>query len=90
MADDVVDALVKQLLAAVPGLPADKAFAAAAKIREDFGGAEHYVKKAPAMGKAFGLGTALAAGVPLSQAYELVGVSPRYGRKLLGRRWRVR
>ena len=90
MPDDIVDALLKQLLAAAPGFPADRAQAAAAKIRQDWGGAKHYVKKAPAEGKAFGLGTALAAGVPLTQAFADVGVSASRGYELLKRRWRCR
>lgn len=89
MADDVIDALVKQLLAAVPGLPHDQAHAAAARIRQDWGGSTHYVKKAPATGKAFGLGTALAAGVPLTQAFADAGVSRATGYRYLKRRWRV-
>lgn len=48
MPDDVIDALVKQILAAAPGLSAEVARASAAKIRSDFGGARHYVKTAAA------------------------------------------
>ncbi len=90
MPDDVVDALVRQLLAAAPGLPEARVREIAIAIRKDFGGAKHYVKKAPAEGKALGLGAALAAGVPLREAFEEVGVSRRQGYRVLARRWSVR
>jgi hypothetical protein len=57
-------------------------------LRRDFGGEKHYVKKAPAEGKAFRLGSALAAGAALHQAFADVGVSRRQGYYLLKRRWR--
>lgn len=87
---DIVDEIFAQLRAAIPDLPDTALQGAAQRIRQDWGGARAYVKKAPAEGKAFRLGTALAAGVPLTQAYELVGVTPQHGRRLLGRRWRIR
>ena len=86
---DIVDEIFAQLRAAIPDLPDTALQGAALRIRQDWGGARAYVKKAPAEGKALRLGTALAAGVPLTRAYELVGVSAQYGRVLLKRRWRI-
>lgn len=90
MAKDVIEDLVARLLAAAPDLPVERVTAIAVEIRRDWGGGKHYVKKAPTLGKAFGLGTALAAGVPLSQAFAEVGVSARHGLRLAARRWRDR
>lgn len=87
---DIVDEIFAQLRAAIPDLPDATLQGAALRIRQDWGGARAYVKKAPAEGKAFRLGTALAVGVPLAQAYELVGIGERYGRDLLKRRWKIR
>lgn len=86
---DIVDEIFAQLRAAIPDLPDAALKGAALRIRQDWGGARAYVKKAPAEGKALRLGTALAAGVPLAQAYELVGIGERHGRDLLKRRWRI-
>lgn len=83
---DLLDDIIGQLAAAVPDYPADKLRAAAVKIRADIGGSEAYVRKAPAEGKAHGLGSALAAGVPFAQACEDAGVSRGYGYRLV-RRW---
>lgn len=90
MPEDVIEALVRQIIAAAPGLPEARVRAIAVAIRKDFGGQKCYVKKAPAEGKALGLGAALAAGVPLHEAFEEIGVSRRHGYRVLGRRWRVR
>lgn len=85
MSMDLLDDIIGQLAAAAPDYPTDKLRAAAAKIRRDIGGSEAYVRKAPAEGKAFSLGRALAAGVPFSQACEDVGVSRHYGYRLVRR-----
>ena len=87
---DIVDEIFAQLRAAIPDLPDATLRGAALRIRQDWGGARAYVKKAPAEGKAVRLGTALAAGVPLTRAYELVGISERHGRDLLKMRWKIR
>lgn len=89
MGKDVLDELVRQILAAAPEIPRGAAETAAQRIRQDWGGARVYIKKAPSVGKAFGLGTALAAGVPLAQAFAEVGVTDRHGRRLLKRRWPI-
>lgn len=82
---DLLDDIMAQLSEAVPDYPQDKLRETALKIRRDIGGSEAYIRKAPAEGKAFGLGIALAAGVPLAQACEAVGVSRGYGYKLVHR-----
>lgn len=87
---DIVDEIFAQLRAAIPDLPDATLQGAALRIRQDWGGARAYVKKAPAEGKAFRLGTALAAGVPLAQAFADVGVSRSHGFSLARRRWRCR
>ena len=86
---DLLDRIFAQLRTAAPDYPQDKLQASALQIRRDLGGATAYVKKAPAEGKAFRLGTALAAGASLHQAFAEVGVTDRHGRRLLGRRWRI-
>lgn len=90
MGKDVLDELVRQILAAAPEIPRGAAETAAQRIRQDWGGARVYIKKAPAEGKALRLGTALAAGVPLTQAFAEVGVRRSQGYALAGRRWKVR
>lgn len=90
MPEDVIDVLVRQIIAAAPGLPEARVREIAVAIRKDFGGQKCYVKKAPAEGKVLGLGAAIAAGVPLREAFEEVGVSRRHGYRVLGRRWTVR
>ena len=84
MSKDEVD-LVASILAAAPSLSPGLARAIAFRIQADIGGA--YLKKTPAEGKAWGLGNALAAGVPLAQAFVDVGVSRASGYRLLRRRW---
>lgn len=84
---DALDAIVEQLRAAVPDYPEQKLREAAFKIRRDMGGGSIYIKKATAEGKAFSLGNALAAGVPLTQAFADLGLSRRTGFRLLRRRW---
>lgn len=88
MPKDVLDVLVEQLRAAAPDYPADKLYATALQIRRDMGGERHYLKKAPAMGKVFSLGNALAAGVTLAQAFADCGVSRSSGYRLINRRTR--
>jgi hypothetical protein len=89
---DLVDRLIEQLRAAAPDYPLDKLQSAALLIRRDMGGATAYVKKAPAEGKAFRLGTALAVGVSVTQAFADLGVSRATGYRLLAshRRWRCK
>lgn len=86
---DLLDEIMAQLAAAAPDYPREKLHATAVKIRRDIGGSEAYIRKAPAEGKAFGLGSALAAGVALAQACEEAGVSRTYGYRLV-RRLRAR
>lgn len=90
--EDYIARLEAQLAAAAPGLTIEQVRSAARRIeldiRHDRGGSEHYLKKAPAEGKAFSLGVALAAGVPLPQAFAEVGVSRTAGYRLIARRWR--
>jgi hypothetical protein len=88
MAEDFIAHLVAQIRAAAPDLPADRVESIAVGIQRDWGGATVYIKKAPAAGKASRLGSALAAGVPLSQAFADVGVCRSHGYALIGRRWR--
>lgn len=90
MGKDVLDELVRQILAAAPEIPRGAAETAAQRIRQDWGGARVYIKKAPAEGKALRLGTALAAGVPLTRAFAEIGVCRSQGYALVGRRWKVR
>ena len=82
---DLLDNIMAQLAAAVPDYPQDKLEATARKIRRDLGGSEAYIRKAPAEGKVAGLGSALAAGVPLAQAVSDLGVSRGYAYKLVHR-----
>lgn len=88
MGKDGLDQILDQLRAAAPEFPEDKLRSAALQIRRDLGGGAIYIKKAPAEGKAFRLGAALAGGVPLVQAFGEVGVSRATGFRLLRRRWR--
>lgn len=90
MADDVIDDLVRQLLAAAPELPAQRVEAIAHRIRHDWGGNRVYIRKAQAEGKAFRLGSALAAGVPLNQALDDLQVSRATGFRLMFRLTRRR
>lgn len=55
-------------------------------MRQAWGGARPYVAKAPAEGKAARLAESLAAGRPLREAFDAVGVSQRSGYRLIGRR----
>lgn len=87
---DLLDQIVAQLREAVPDYPAEKLLETARRIRQDLGGTEAYIKKAPALGKALSLGQQLAAGVPLDQAFVRAGISRSYGYVLLHRRWRFR
>lgn len=86
MAKDIIDDLMAQILAAAPGFTPDHAHEVALRIRQDWGGSQVYIRKAPAEGKAFRLGTALAAGVPIAQAVSDLGVCRRTGYYLLRRR----
>lgn len=88
MPEDVLDKIMAQVRAAAPELPAARVNAIALQIRRDIGGSACYIKKAPAAGKAFRLGVALAAGVPLSQAFGEIGISRATGFRLLRRRGR--
>jgi hypothetical protein len=88
MAKDLLDELVEQLRKAAPDFPEARLHAAARKLRSDMQGAKGWIRKEPAAGKAWRLGEQLAAGVPLAQAFEAVGVSQSYGYKLARRRWR--
>jgi len=90
MAKDVLDELVRQILAAAPSIPPAAAESAANRVRQDWGGERVYIRKAPAEGKALRLGSALAAGVPLAQAFGEVGCSAGYGYRLIRRRWRIK
>lgn len=84
------DDLVAQILAAaLPDFPAARAREIALAMRQDWGGQQLYIGKAQAEGKAFRLGTALAAGEPIARAFAAVGVSRATGYRLLGRRWKV-
>jgi hypothetical protein len=87
MSKDGLDLILDRLRAAAPDYPEDKLRTAALQIRHDMGGGPVYIKKAPAEGKAFRLGIALAAGVPLAQAFADVGVGRRQGYYLVKRRW---
>jgi hypothetical protein len=90
--EDYIARLEAQLAAAAPDLPIEALMRSARQIELDVrrarGGSEHYLKKAPAEGKAFSLGNALAAGVPLAQAFAEVGVKRAMGYRLIARRWR--
>lgn len=88
MSKDGLDQILDQLRAAAPEFPEDKLRTAALQIRRDLGGGSLYIKKAPAEGKAFRLGVALAGGVSLVQAFDDIGVSRATGFRLLRRRWR--
>ena len=87
MGKDEAD-LVASIRAVAPDLSVDRVEAIARRIQRDLGGA--YLKKESALGKAFGLGTALARGVPVAQAFADVGVSRSTGYRLLNRRWNPR
>lgn len=89
MAKDIIDDMVARIMAAVPEAHGERVRAAALDVRQEWSGSQVYIRKAPAEGKAFRLGTALAAGVPLSQAIRDLGVCRRTGFYLLRRRNRV-
>ena len=90
MTEDMLDKIMAQVRAAAPELPAARVDAIALQIRRDIGGSEVYIKKAPTAGKALRLGVALAAGVPLTQAFGEIGVSRATGFRLLRLRQRAR
>lgn len=90
MGKDTVPSIVDLVRAAAPGLTEAQLGAIAAKLYADLGGSRPYIPKAPAAGKAWRLGEQLAAGMPLAQAFETVGVSESYGYKLISRSWRFR
>jgi hypothetical protein len=85
-----VDKLADLIRAAAPDLPEGRAREIASSINNDLAGDRLYFAKAPAEGKALRLGEQLAAGVPLAQAFERVGVSRSTGYRLLNRTWRLR
>lgn len=74
--------------AAAPELSGECVAAIARRLQQDLGGGRVYFKKAPAAGKAVRLGHAIAAGVPLAQAFAEVDISRATGFRLLKRRWR--
>lgn len=82
--DDIVDDLLRRLR---PHVTLDEWHRAAYEIRQRWGGAEVYVKKAPAEGKARAIGGSLAAGLTLREAFEAAGVSRRHGFRLVTRRF---
>lgn len=90
MADDAVTRLRALIHAAAPELTEERLDAISGAILRDMGGEKHYFPKAPSLGKALRLGEQLAAGVPLAQAFETVGVSRRHGYRLISRRFRFR
>lgn len=87
MSDDAIERILAQVRAAAPDLPDTTLKRIAHGIHADLGGERHYFTKAPAEGKAFSLGNALAAGVPLAQAFADLGLPRRTGFRLLRRRF---
>jgi hypothetical protein len=53
------------------------------ELRQQWGGAEVYVCKAPSLPKAARLGAGLASGLTLREAFDSAGVSYRHGYRLL-------
>lgn len=88
MGEDIIAAFMRRLLEDAPGTSPDVARRIEQGLRRDFGGASHYAKKDPMLGKALRLGDALAAGVPLGAAVTDLGCSTRHAFRLLKRRWR--
>jgi hypothetical protein len=87
MGEDIINKMIARLAEEIPDMPTDTLRRIEQRMRQEFAGERHYVSKAPAEGKAFRLGSALAAGVPLAQAFADLGVSRASGFRLLARRW---
>jgi hypothetical protein len=85
MADDIIRSFVARLAAYTTP---EEARRVEIELRQQWGGAEVYVPKAPSLPKATRLGAGIAAGLSLLEAFEAAGVSRRHGYRLLARRWR--
>jgi hypothetical protein len=87
MADD----MVRDILRMVRGLPAnptaDDFWRLDRQIRDLWGGQRTYICKAQTEGKVFRLAESLAAGRPLSEARNALGLHRRTCHRLLRRRW---
>jgi hypothetical protein len=90
MSADIINNFLQRLLELYPQTSAGDALRVEQQLRQQWGGAQVYVCKAAAEGKARRLAVSLAAGVPLAEAMAAAGCSRRTGYRLLTRRWRVR
>ncbi len=90
MARDIVEAFAEALRH--EGLPADLAARVAGRLRSEWGGERVYVQKRDPderpEGKVLRLAAAIAAGVPLRQAFDACGVSRSAGYRWISRRLR--
>lgn len=87
MADDFLADMIRQVLEASTA-GTDAVRKTEIRIRQQWGGARVYIKKAPVEGKVQRLADGLAAGVSLHEAFTTAGVSRRWGYQLLSRRQR--
>jgi hypothetical protein len=86
MADDIVRALLRLAREMNPATPAEWE-GLEFRFKQDWGGSRYYIQKAPTAPKQRRLADALAAGVPMQRAFELAGVSRRWGYEILARPW---
>ena len=86
---DLIAEICAQIRAATPDVPEATCLKQAHALCQHLAGSRVYFPKDPAEGKARRLGRALAAGVPLAQAFVDVGVSRSRGFALAKRRWPV-
>lgn len=87
MGDDIINKMIARLAEEIPDTPRDTLRRIEQRMRQEFAGERHYVAKEPSQGKAWRLGDALAAGVPLGAAILDLGVTKQYAYRLLKRRW---
>ena len=81
--DDVLIRFVSALRNAGATFTDDIALTAESHLRQELGGSRHYIQKAPKLGKAHALGTAIRSGANIKEAMNKVGCSRRNGFRLL-------
>jgi hypothetical protein len=87
--DDIVRVVLRAALAA-GALSRDEAARIDRQVRDSHGGARYYVPRRPSEGKGASLAAAVATGTSISTAIDALGISDRWGRALLDRRWVIR
>ena len=86
MADDFIRDLLFRVRARYPSMTRSEFKALEVELRQVWGGARPYIARKPAEKKAWGLGTDLAGGVSLAEAFAQAHVGRRWGYRLLQRK----